>query len=66
MVTDTSQEKKTKKFYCMGNAVCSFKQSWVNDRCFATYPVRSSCRYIKRKDGKSWALGSKEREEWQE
>lgn len=36
-----------KRFYCGTKDVCAFKEAWVNNRCFAPYPVRATCRYLK-------------------
>ena len=37
---------KIKKFYCTTHDLCYFKQEWINQRCFAPYVVRASCRYL--------------------
>ena len=54
----TSYDKQTKKCYCGTKDVCSFKQNFVNMRCFAPYAVRQTCRYVVRDDKKTWAEGS--------
>ena len=37
---------KIKKFYCNTKDLCSYKQEWINQRCFAPYTIRASCRYL--------------------
>jgi len=57
-------EGQIKHFYCCTNDLCAFRNEWAsNNRCFATYPVRSSCPNVMRKDGKSWKQGSEEKDE---
>ena len=41
---------KVKKFYCNTKDLCSHKQEWINQRCFAPYIIRTSCRYLADKD----------------
>jgi len=41
---------KIKKFYCTTKDLCFYKQEWVNQRCFAPYTVRSTCRYLADKE----------------
>lgn len=53
-------EKETKKFFCGTKDVCSNKDHYVNNRCFAGYTIRQSCPNIIRKDNKTWKDGSKE------
>ena len=54
-----------KHFYCCSKELCTFRNEWAsNQRCFANYPVRTSCPNIMRKDGRSWRSGSKETEEF--
>lgn len=53
-----------KRFYCGTKDLCTFKNEWAsNKRCFAPYPVRSSCPNLVRKDGRTWREGSKENDE---
>ncbi len=54
MATETKQETKVqfyvkgeiKKFYCNTKDICYFKEHYINQRCWAGYPVRASCRYL--------------------
>ena len=56
---------KLKRFYCCTKDLCSYRNEWAtNNRCFATYAVRSSCPNLMRQDGKSWKQGSKESDEF--
>jgi hypothetical protein len=57
-----SEAKEVKRFFCGSNEVCVFKESFINNRCFAIYSVRQSCPRIIRKDGLNWLQGSKEEE----
>ena len=41
---------KVKRFYCDTKDVCYFKQHYINQRCFAPYVVRASCRYLASKE----------------
>ena len=41
---------KVKKFYCLTKDLCSYKQEWVNQRCFAPYVVRATCRHLANKE----------------
>jgi len=41
---------KVKKFYCTVKDLCYYKQEWINQRCFAPYVVRVSCRYLASKE----------------
>jgi hypothetical protein len=63
-VTIAIRRTEPKRFYCGTNDLCMHKHEWVpNKRCFADYVIRCTCRYVIRKDGKSWAQGSTEQEE---
>jgi len=52
--------EEIKRFQCGSKEICTFKEHFVNQRCFAPYPVRQSCPHIRRKDGKTWKDGSVE------
>lgn len=62
LAKEEAQKGKVRKFYCGVPDICMFKEHFVNNRCFAPYCVRQTCRYIVRKDQKTWAGGSKETE----
>jgi hypothetical protein len=54
-----------KRFYCCSTDLCQFRNEWAsNRRCFAPYPIRTSCPSLMRSDGKSWKEGSKETDEF--
>ncbi len=42
--------KELKKFYCTVKDLCYFKQEFVNQRCFAPYVIRATCRYLANKE----------------
>lgn len=53
--------QELKRFYCLTKNLCNFKYEFIpNQRCFAPYTIRISCRYLKRRDGRSWEQGSGE------
>lgn len=49
-----------KKFVCGTRDICAFKNHYVNNRCFASYPARQCCPHIVRADGKTMLEGSKQ------
>lgn len=55
-----------KKCYCGDKAItnCQYKQHYVNNRCFAPYAVRQTCRYIIREDRRTLAEGSQAEGVW--
>ena len=53
-------ENAPKRFICGTKEICYFKEHNINQRCFATYPIRQSCPNIVRADNKTWKDGSKE------
>lgn len=57
--TMTVNKNDIKRFICGTKDICAHKEHFVNSRCFAPYAVRQSCRFVLRKDGKSWDQGSK-------
>jgi hypothetical protein len=39
-----------KRFYCRSRDLCIFKNQFVNQRCFADYKIRATCRYLARNE----------------
>jgi len=54
--------ESVKRYFCGTKDLCSHKDTFVNNRCFASYAIRQSCPNIIRKDNKTWRQGSKEEE----
>lgn len=47
-------KRQVKRFYCGNQDVCHFKEHYINNRCWAPYVIRSSCRHFlgEYRDGK--------------
>lgn len=53
-------ENEIKKFYCGEKCICSFKDQYINQRCFANYTIRQTCPNILRTDNRTQRNGSKQ------